>query len=245
MSMRLPLALALLLLSSPAFCAYEMEDIQKITFEIKDPKTGEVYYSGKEDITAVDAKNVKRETHYFDTTGKEVQTESVTFDKETLKTSDYSYKNLLTGEESSVQGTDSEVKMSYKENADKKAKDTSFKPERNTFHGKVINYLILRNWKALNSSKIYKFILMLPSRLDTIAFQIVHRKSYQKDGEQREVFALIPQNVLIRTLAPHLEFEFSGGEKPLAKQILCPSPLPVKGQKDKMVYYVFSYPEKK
>lgn len=230
-----------LLLSSRAF-AYEMEDVTTINFELKDPKTGEVYYTGKEDITQ-DGKNSRRETVYYDAAKKEVEKEVVVYDRETLKVSAYEFKNELTGEESKMDVTGNEAKVVHRAGADAKAKDGTIKVNRNAYHGKVVNYLILRNWKALNSNKIFKFDLILPSRMETIAFQIVHRRSYVKDGDNREVFALIPQNILIRTLAPHLEFEFAATEKPIARQILAPSPLPINGQKDKMIYFSFSYPQ--
>jgi hypothetical protein len=229
-----------LLYASRAF-SYDMDDITRIAIEVKDPKTGEVYYTGKEEISQ-DGKADRRETVYYDSAKKEVEKEVVVYDRDSLHVSDYSYKNTLTGEESTISASADEAKISHRESEGRKAKEKTLKIDRNSYFGKVVSYLILRNWKALNNNKIYKFNLILPSRLETIPFQIVHRKSYQKDGENREIFALIPQNILIRTLAPHLELEFSSGDKPLPQQLLAPSPLPIKGQKDKMVYFSFSYP---
>ncbi len=205
-----------------------------MNFQLRDPKTKEVYYTGLEKISQ-DGKNVKRETLYFDGSKKEVQRDSFQFDSDSLKASSFQSVNTITGEESLLTPKEKGYELSYKAASDKTA-DKSL-VEADSYLASSAADLILANWNTLISGKAVRFSLIIPSRGEVIPFQLVRRESQTVDGESREVFTLMPQNILIRLLAPHLEFQFNKDKK--IRTAIFPSPFPIKGSKDKMVEMIF------
>lgn len=203
-------------------------------FELRDPKTKEVYYTGSEKIS-LDGKTVRRETSYFDAGKKEVQKESFDFDSESLRAASFISINSLTGEESSVAPKDAGFEVTYKAGSDKKASGSQVSGD--SYLANAAGDLILANWDKLMAGKSIRFQLIVPSRGEVIPFQLVRREALTVDGEQREVFTLMPQNILIRLLAPHLEFQFTREKK--IRMAVFPSGLPINGAKDKMVEMVF------
>lgn len=201
-------------------------------FELRDPKTKEVYFTGSEKVT-VDGKDVVRETSYFDSAKKEVQKESFAYDSESLKAGVFSSLNSLTGEESKVSSKEKGYEVSYKENKDEAATTAVV---GDAFLPNSAADLILANWDKLLANKAVRFPLLVASRGEVVPFQLLRRDTVTVDGEVREVFTLMPQNMLIRLLAPHLEFQFTKEKK--MRMAVFPSSLPIKGAKDKMVEMV-------
>lgn len=202
-------------------------------FELRDPKTKEVYFTGSEKVT-VEGKAVHRETSYFDKAKKEVQKETYTFDNDSLKTSSFSSGNTLTGEEVSVTPKDKGYEIVYKAAQGKPA--TSTLAPLNALLANSAADLIVANWDKLVAGKALRFPLVVPSRGEALPFQLVRRESATIDGEAREVFTLMPQNLLLKTLAPHLEFQFTKEKK--LRAAFFPTSLPIKGTRDKMVELV-------
>jgi hypothetical protein len=60
------------------------------------------------------------------------------------------------------------------------------------------------------------------------------------DGEEREIFALQPTSLIIRILAPRMEFHYTSGAKPRIRQFTRPCTIPIQGKKDRMVDIIFS-----
>lgn len=203
-----------------------------IEFELRDPKTKEVYYTGSEKIT-IDGKTAKRETSFFDAAKKEVQKETFAYDAESLRAASFVSSNSLTGEESKISSKEKGFEVSYKAEKDKEAGVSTV---GEAFLPNSAADLILANWDKLVANKAVRFPMLVPSRAEVIPFQLVRRESTTVDGEAREVFTLMPQNLLIRMLAPHLEFQFTKEKK--MRMAVFPSSLPIKGSKDKMVEMV-------
>jgi hypothetical protein len=205
-------------------------------FELRDPKTKEVYFTGSETVS-VKGETVRRETSYFDSGKKEVQKDLFDFDATSLRAGAYNSVNKLTGEESTVLPSDAGMEVGYRESASKDLGKTVVKPSEDGYLANSAGDLIRANWDRLLAGNAIKFNLLIPSRAEYIPFQLVRRESTRVNGEEREVFALMPQNLLIRMLAPHLEFQFNKERK--IRQAIFPTSLPIKGSKDKMVEMIF------
>ncbi len=239
----LPLALILVGAAQVAGAApYEMEDVKRIDFEVRDPDSKELFFSGYEDISQVSG-STKKETWYYDLGKKEVQYENVVYNNSTLRVEEYQFRNPVTGEDTDVVTKGDTMKIKYRPGANEAFKDGTLNWEKNAFHGKVFNNLILRNWQSLLSGTPLKFDLVLPYRFESLHFKIVYQKSAKIDGEEREIFALQPTSLIIRAIAPRMEFQYTKGEKPRIRQFTGPCTIPIQGKKDRMVDILFSYPK--
>lgn len=208
-----------------------------VDFELRDPKTKEVYFTGSEK-TSQDGKAILKETLYFDAAKKEVQKDSFSFEAASLRPIDFSSSNSLTGEFSKIVPNEAQgLQIEYRPSLEAKTGSGVVKSDARTYLASAAGDLILQNWDHLVAGKAIKFELVVPSRLESIPFQLVRRETLTVDNESREVFTLMPQNILIRMLAPHLEFQFNKDKK--IKQAVFPSSLPIKGAKDRMVEMVF------
>lgn len=225
----------------PQLFAYEMEDVSRINFEMRDPKSKEVYFQGYELITFQE-KTSKKETWYKNLKGEEVQYEFVEYDKQNLRVLSYRFKNSVTGEETNFDTESNSMAIRYRPEFQKPYKDGKLNWEENAYHGKVFNNLILRNWASIRQGKDLRFLLVLPYRFESLGFKIVYGKSKEVDGEKREVFELKPKNPIIRAIAPAMEFHYTSGDKPRIRQFTGPSTIPIKGEKDKQIDIIFSYP---
>lgn len=224
--------LTLALLSGPSLASTTQP--RAYEFELRDPKTKLVYFTGSEKIS-LDGETVRRETFYFDANKQVVQKESLNFDAKSLRASSFTSINSVTGEESSVTPKDAGFGVSYKATGQTAADESVVSGD--SYLASSAGDLILANWDKLMAGKAIRFQLIVPSRGEAIPFQLVRREALKVDGEQREVFTLMPQNILIRLLAPHLEFQFTREKK--IRMAVFPSALPINGSKDKMVEMVF------
>ncbi len=205
-------------------------------FELRDPKTKEIYFTGREK-TSQDGEAIRKETLYFDSNKKEVLKDSFAFDAKTLRAIDFISSNAITGEEIKVSGQDQGLDIQYRPSHDGKTGTNTVKSEKQIYLPSIAGDLILQNWDNLMTGKAVKFDLVIASRMETIPFQLVRREALTVDNEEREVFTLMPQNFLIRMLAPHLEFQYGKDKK--IRQALFPSPLPIHGGQNQMVEMVF------
>ncbi len=207
-----------------------------LEFELRDPKTKEVYFTGSETVS-INGETARRETSYFDSGKKEVQKDLFDFNASSLSAGSFNSVNKLTGEETSVARLDSGMEVGYRDSGSKDLGKTVVKSTEEGYLANSAGDLIRANWDRLIAGKAIKFNLLIPSRGEYIPFQLVRRETTTVNGEQREVFSLMPQNLLIRMLAPHLEFQFNKDKK--IRQAVFPTSLPIKGAKDKMVEMVF------
>ena len=160
------------------------------------------------------------------------------FEASSLRALAYSSSNAMTGEVSMVKATEAlSVEIQYRPSSDGKTGTNVVKSEKQAYLPSAAGDLILQNWDNLLAGKAVKFELIIPQRLETIPFQLVKRESLTVDNEAREVFTLMPQNILIRMLAPHLEFQYDPNKK--IRQAIYPSSLPINGSKDRIVEMVF------
>jgi hypothetical protein len=233
------LALALFLPTN--LNAYEMEDVKRIDFEVRDPDSRELFFSGTETILH-DGPRTRKETWYYDLNKKEVQYENVVYDNSQLRVEAYRFKNPVTGEETDLVTQGDVMTIKYREDSTQKYKDGTLRWETNAYHGKVFNNLILRHWATLRQGKPLKFDLVLPYRFESLGFQIVYKETTKIEGEEREIFALQPTSLIIRAIAPRMEFHYTTGPKPRIRQFTGPCTIPIKGKKDRMVAIIFSYP---
>ncbi|WP_141734558.1 hypothetical protein [Oligoflexus tunisiensis] len=221
--------------------AYEMEDVNRIDFEVRDLDNRELFFSGTETITQ-DGPRTRKETWYYDQNKKEVQYENVVYNSTHLRVESYRFKNPVTGEETELVTQGDVMSIKYREDSTQKYKDGTLRWEPNAYHGKVFNNLILRHWASLRQGKPLKFDLVLPYRFESLGFQIVYKEAAKVDGEDREIFALQPTSLIIRAIAPRMEFHYTTGAKPRIRQFTGPCTIPIKGKKDRMVAIIFSYP---
>jgi hypothetical protein len=234
------LALAILL---PAYAhAYEMEDVKRIDFEVRDPEQRELFFAGTETIST-EGPLTRKETWYYDLKKTEVQYERVVYNSSSLRVENYRFKNPVTGEETELTTQGDRMKIKYRPDSTKTYQDGSLEWEANAYHGKVFNNLILRNWESLRQGKPLKFDLVLPSRFESLGFQIIYKNKRKVDNEEREIFALQPTSLIIRAIAPRMEFHYTAGEKPRIRQFTGPCTIPIQGKKDRMVDIIFSYPQ--
>jgi hypothetical protein len=133
------------------------------------------------------------------------------------------------------------MKIKYRPDSTQTDKDGTLNWDKNAYHGKVFNNLILRNWASLLKGQPIKFDLVLPYRFESLGFQIAYGNSTKVAGEDREVFTLKPTSLIIRAMAPHMEFHYTKGEKPGIRQFTGPCTIPIKSKKDRMVDIIFSY----
>ncbi|HET9237623.1 MAG TPA: hypothetical protein VFO10_10250 [Oligoflexus sp.] len=235
-------SLALTLFVPGILHAYEMEDVKRIDFEVRDPDNRELFFAGTETITA-EGPVTRKETWYYDLKKTEVQYENVVYQNQSLRVDSYRFKNPVTGEETDLVTQGDTMKIKYRPDSTQTYKDGTLTWEANAYHGKVFNNLILRNWESLRQGKPLKFELVLPSRFEALGFQIVYKNKRKVDGEDREIFALQPTSLIIRTLAPRMEFHYTSGAKPRIRQFTGPCTIPIQGKKDRMVDIIFSYPQ--
>lgn len=220
--------------------AYEMEDVKRINFEVRDPDSRELFFNGYETIVQ-EGPATRKETWYYDLKKTEVQYENVLYNNSSLRVESYRFKNPVTGEETELDTTGETMKIKYRPSSDKPYKDGTVAWEKDSYHGKVFNNLILRNWDSLLKGTPIKFGLLLPYRFESLGFQILYKKSAKVDGEDREIFALQPTSLIIRAIAPRMEFHYTKGEKPRIRQFTGPCTIPIQGKKDRMVDIIFSY----
>jgi len=205
-------------------------------FEIRDPKTKEVYFTGSEK-TIQDGSAIRKETLYFNNDSKEVLKDSFAFDAKSLQAIDFQSKNAVTGEESLINSQAEGLAVEYRASRDAKAGKSVLKSDKQIYLASAAGDLIVMNWDHLMAGKSVKFELVIPSRMETIPFQLVRREALTVDNEERQVFTLMPQNFLIRMLAPHLEFQFSKDKK--IRLAIFPSSLPIQGSANRMVEMAF------
>ncbi len=233
------LAFALLLATLP-LAELRALPIESYTmdFEVRDPKTKEVYFRGQEKVST-ENNIVRKEALYFDNSKKEVQKELFLFEAESLRILEYSASNHLTGGEILLKAKDKGIEVQYRQAKGKDRDNKFLKGSEGAYIGKMAYELIQKNWDLLLMGKLLKFDLLVPDRLETIPFQFVRRDSRKVGNETHEVFALIPQNLFIRALAPTLEFHFNQEKK--IRQASFPIWLPIKDQTNRMVEMVFKY----
>ncbi len=222
--------------------AYEMEDVTRIDFEVRDPGNREVFFKGTEKISQ-EAASTRKETWYYDLNKTEVQYENVLYNNRSLRVESYRFKNPLTGEETDVVTQGDTMKIKYRPEFKQAYKEGTLPWPKDGYHGKVFNNLILRHWTSLLQGKPLSFDLVLPYRFESLGFEIVSRKTTKVDGEDREVFALQPTSFIIRAIAPRMEFHYTKGDKPRIRQFSGPCTIPIQGKKDRMVDIIFSYPQ--
>ena len=222
--------------------AYEMEDVKRMEFQIRDPQTREIYFEGHETSQEVGLQN-RRQTFYYDAGKKEVYFEDASFDKESLRIQECTTINRQSGEETIVKTEGDKARVRFRPSREKEAREEILPWGDRGFHTKVISLLILRNWEKIVGGEPYKFDLMLPFRFESLGFQLVSNKRVKgENGEERESFLLQPQNFIIRAFVPRMEFQFSVGPKPRLSLYKGPSPLPIKGTTNKMMEMQFNYP---
>lgn len=236
------MGLLMLSLNTSLVHAYEMEDVSRIDFEVRDPKSRELFFNGYELITG-SGNNTRKETWYYNLDKKQVQYEDVVYDKRSLQVEKYRFDNSVTGEQTDFDTLGKEMSIRYRPGIDKPFKEGKLKWEDNAYHGKVFNNLILRNWASLLNKTPLAFALVLPYRFESLGFKIIYDGSRKVDNEDREVFLLQPSSLIIRAIAPHMEFHYSKGDRPRILKFLGPSTIPIKGEKDRMVDILFSYPK--
>lgn len=231
-----PVALALTLSLFPAHSALATSVIPgEYRFEVRDPKTKEVYFTGEEKVS-IEGEKARRETLYFDKEKKEVQKDTFNFDKNSLKADSFQSVNKLTGEESQIAPMDKGLELSYRAKTGEEPGKSVLPGD--SFLANSAADLIVANWEKLMTGKAVRFSLVVPSRGEVIPFQLVRREAKTVEGEAQEVFTLMPQNILIRLLAPHLEFQFNRDKK--IRQAVYPSSLPIDGSPGKMVEVIFA-----
>lgn len=212
----------------------------RIDFTIEQKKTGNVVYSGYEDIVEKDGK-VEKKAYYKDPKGNVVQTEFFSYDSKTLQILDYEYINKLTNESTILKSTGKDVAISYRGKQEKDYKKGKITWTDTTYHGKTFNQLILKHWDSIVSGKDFEFDLFLPFRFETIPFALVLKEKTEK-GE-RYVFAVEAQNFIVRQFAPTLEATYYDKPKRQISSFYGPTTLPINGETGEMVVVKFEFKE--
>jgi hypothetical protein len=240
--MKLFILLAFTIILPARIQAYEMEDVKRIDFEVRDPDNRELFFTGTENITQ-EGGSTRKETYYYDLKKTEVQYENVLYNNKTLRVEAYQFKNPVTGEETNLVTKGDAMQIKYRPETREPYKDGTLNWEKSSYHGKVFNNIILRNWASLLKGTPVKFDLVLPYRFESLGFQILYKNAARIYGEEREIFVLQPTSLIIRAIAPRMEFHYTKGEKPRIRQFTGPSTIPIKGKKDRLVDIIFSYPQ--
>lgn len=210
----------------------------KMEFQIRDPATREVFFKGYEKFTDT-GPNARKETFFYDSTNKEVLVEDAVYNRETLRMESYISRSQLTGEETILTSEGNALKIRYRAEGDDPYQETKLAWTTDTFHGKVFDDLIVRNWDSLMQGRTLKFDLILPFRLEARGFQIFHSRRLNREGQDLEVFSLQPQNFLLRALVPKMEFLYTAGPKPQLKIFTGPSVIPIQGETNRMVEIIY------
>ncbi|HYX39727.1 MAG TPA: hypothetical protein VE954_42070 [Oligoflexus sp.] len=210
-------------------------------FQIRDPATREVFFQGFEKVHDTGA-STRKETFFFDKARKEVLMEDAVYNRETLRMETYVSRSSVTGEETVLKTEGKSLKISYRAEGDAPFKETTLSWNADTFHGKTFDDLIVRNWDNLLQGKMLKFDLVLPFRLESRGFQIFRTKRTNLDGQDVEVFALQPQNFLLRALVPKMEFFYAPGTRPQLKMFSGPSVIPIQGETNRTVEIIYGLP---
>jgi hypothetical protein len=234
--------IAQVLFLSPDLLASYSEEAKRIDFEVRDSKTKELYLTVYE-LSTVTPETARREAWYYDTKKTEVQYENVLYRRDNLRVENYQFKNSVTGEATDSWTEGETMRVKYRPALDKALQTGSIEWTKDSYHGKVFNNMILRNWSSLRAGNPIKFQLILPFRFESLGFQIAYKKTAQIAGDERVIFALEPTSFFIRAIAPRMEFHYIESDRPRIRQFTGPSSMPLKGEKDRLVDIIFSYPK--
>lgn len=222
----------------------EVQNVNRINFVVRDPKTREVYFTGYE-TTGQDGDMVRKETFYFDLNKKEVQYEEVVYDTKSLRVLSYIFSNKVTGEETMLKSEGETIRIRQRDNVSESYQEETMEWGKNYYHEKVLNELILRNWDSLQKGEKLKFELLIPQMFDTFGFQFVYQGRKSVDNEERAVFRPELRSFILRALAPRTYYQYSPGANPELRQYNRPCTIPIKGKEDKEIEIVYSSPASK
>jgi hypothetical protein len=235
--MKTGILVSLLAGACPGF-AQSTEGVPKMDFQMRDPATREIFFQGYERVTN-NGLQTRKETYFFDMNQKEALVEDAIYNRDSLLMDSYTSRSAVTGEETIMKTDGQRIQIKYRPEKDDSFKETTLSSTAETFHGKVFDDLIVRNWDKLLQGKTLKFDLVLPFRLESRGFQILHQRRETTQGQEMEVFLLQPQNFLLRAFVPKMEFFYARGPKPELKIFTGPSVIPIRGETNRMVEIVY------
>ena len=184
---------------------------KKITFKIRDPKSGEELAWGEEAIQCRD-KTLTKSTQYYlpGDTKKVIQSETSVANLDNLQVLDYKFSNATTGEQVELTMKKPPVaEISYVEKLEKKPERSEYKWTERTIIGKTLHHFIIRKWNEIIRGNEPDFDLFVPMKRDYFGFRVRKDREAKVGGKTTQVISLEPKNWAIRKLVPRMQFHYA------------------------------------
>lgn len=207
-------------------------------FEVRDLQSDTLYFQGEE-IQSMQNKFLIKETTYRNAVNKSViQYSKCLLAEHDLSIEKYDLINYESGKTLQIRRINqAEIILEYFEPKKMKQPVKKNLKIEGEFLGEALHAMITRRWAELVNKGNIDFRLFVPHRFDTFGF---HLKRLQKNPDGLW-FSMAPISLLIRALAPTMEFMYSDDDHHHLKEYRGPSPVPIAGEIEKPVRVLFDY----
>ncbi len=215
-AMLLPLP-ALFFLAALALGA---EGTTDIGIRMYDLETKKLRYEGTRQRIEAEGKVTVR-TQMSKADGTKVQREVTVYDAQTLALISFEREDFLTGRLEKMSKTGGKVVISFKEDRGEDVETEELDWEDNMALTLTIVPLLQRNWKTILAGEEVEIQLLVPSRQDTVTFDLEKDSLAKVGGREVTVVVMEPDSFFIRVLvdplyfyldnaAPHRLLEYTG-----------------------------------
>lgn len=211
---------------------------ERVRFEIRDPETRELYFRGEE-IRSRQAGEIRKETLFRDARGQATHREVTHYRAKDHAILKYGYEDYLTGGETSIVKRGSELETRYREAKGSDLREAALPEKPDLLATSVVEEWVRARWSLLLTQRKLRFALLFPQRGQSIDFQVRVQESPQAGAEELIVIVAEPRNLVLRWLAPPIEFSYRNPGTPRLVRFRGPSPTPIKGQKNKILDIFF------
>lgn len=174
--------------------------------------SGVIYVDGKQKFTLnttekQDGQVVQKTTEYFDNSNKLVMKDITKYTAGTLETTEGTLDNYITGSsEKIVRLGAGNYRLEYRKNGASGFETEEVHEKGVTLKGSLIFEYIARNYDALAGGSEPEFRLLVPSRLETIGFELLKERTETVQGKSCLVLKLRASSWIIRQFAGDMNF---------------------------------------
>ena len=207
------------------------------SFEIRDAKTQELYFKAF-DTWRKTGSELTRETLYFDLQNHQTNHEWTRYNPQSLLLSAFHFEDSADGNEAHIERKDATLTVSWRQGLKGQTARAALDFRPDMIPSSLVEARIQQGWAQLLAGQPLNIELIVPQRQSTYAFEIVPRARQQIEGEERLLLSAQPRNILLRLLAPRLEFQYSVATGTL-RSFTGPSPTRIRGEEQRPLTLVY------
>lgn len=201
------LALALTL-PLPAAGQGETGQLPPLTISAYDLEDGSLVLKGERTGT-VEGRVTHLSTVYFTPDGTRIQEEDTRYEPTSLRLVEYVKLDHRTGRREEMRLEDGVVTLRYRESRDDDTEEDSVEWEEPMVYGYTVVPFIVKHWDTLQAGEEIEFEFLVPSRQESVGFQVRVIGEDTVDAKRVSVVQMEPSSFIIRQLVDPLKFYIS------------------------------------